>query len=245
MQVEKVVLSEKRNVSLTAYVLDSSIEMPNICVRPGVLVLPGGGYYNCSDREAEPVAMVFLEAGYNAFVLRYSVGENAAFPQPLEDAETALQMIRENAEKWNIDENKIAAIGFSAGGHLSAALASMGKVRPNASILGYPCITGELVGGLAAEIPPVEKHVTKKTPPTFIFGSSEDTRVPIQNSLVYASALAENGVPFEMHVFEKGQHGFSVATNVVCRTEELLSKNRLAAQWTKMCVDWLKNLFEI
>jgi acetyl esterase/lipase len=84
-------------VTLTAYLLDASPDMPNMRVRPAVLVCPGGGYFFCSDREAEPIAMAFLARGYHAFVLRYSLGENAAFPRPLNDAEEALELIRERA----------------------------------------------------------------------------------------------------------------------------------------------------
>lgn len=98
------------NVTLTTYLLDASPEMPNTQVRPGVLVFPGGGYYFCSAREAEPIALAFLAEGYQAFVLRYSVDEQATFPRPLNDAEQALEMIRDNAEAWFVDPEKNSCV---------------------------------------------------------------------------------------------------------------------------------------
>src|SRR3989304_3816830 len=137
------------NVTLTSYLLDSSQEMPNTRLRPVVLVFPGGGYYACSDREAEPIALAFLAEGYQAFVLRYSIGENASFPRPLNDAEEALELIRVNADEWSVDPARIAVCGFSAGGHLAAALGTMGRVRPNALILAYPCILDSISASLS------------------------------------------------------------------------------------------------
>src|SRR5699024_2482850 len=129
-------VNDNKKVTLTAYLLDSSTEFSNINKRPAVLVFPGGGYYTTSDREAEPIAMAYLAEGYNAFVLRYSVGQESSFEVALSDAEAAITLIRDNAEVWNTDGNKIATIGFSAGGHLAAALGTMSKNRPNALILG-------------------------------------------------------------------------------------------------------------
>ena len=126
------------NVTLTKYILDTSFDNRAGYKRPAVLVCPGGGYAFCSNREAEPIAMHFLAMGYNAFILRYSLNENSMFPQPLDDANEAMQVIIDNADEWLVDINKIAVCGFSAGGHLAAALGTMGKIRPAAMILGYP-----------------------------------------------------------------------------------------------------------
>jgi len=246
MKTEIFTLPNGTDITLTTYILDTSEEMPNMKIRPAVLVCPGGGYNYCSDREAEPIAMAFLAQGYNAFVLRYSIGKgNALFPKPLEDAEAALELIRANAEKWSIDKNKIAVIGFSAGGHLAAALAAMGRVRPNAAILGYACILSSMGKILAEPVPSLDEYVDAKTPPTYIFASSEDTVVPIENSLAFAAALDKAKVRFEMHIFEKGNHGFSLATAVVCSTKGSRETNRFATPWFEMCVNWLNNLFEI
>lgn len=118
-------------VTLTAYLLDRTEGLSNTKVRPAILICPGGAYRICSDREAEPVAMAFLAEGFNAFILSYSLNENAAFPRPLNDAEEAIELIRSQSEEWGIDSDKIAICGFSAGGHLAAALGTMGRIRPN------------------------------------------------------------------------------------------------------------------
>ena len=225
-------------VTLAAYILDSSPEMPNFNYRPAMLVIPGGAYKFCSDREAEPVAMAFAARGYNTFVLRYSTGEGkAAFPNPLNDAEEALEIIRENSEKWHIDAKKVAAVGFSAGGHLCAALSAMGRVRPDAAVLCYPCILSSIGDVLAEPVPSVNEYVDEKTPPTFIVSSREDGCVPIENSLRYADAL-------EMHIFSKGYHGFSLANEVVFAKEEDAQYNSHISGWVEMCITWLRKTFD-
>src|SRR5699024_8142662 len=101
---------------------------------------PGGGYSFCSEREGEPIALNFLAQGYHTGVLRYHVGDKRSFEKSLEDAQKALLKIQDLATIWKIDENKIAVIGFSAGGHLAAALSNLSPVKPNLCILGYPAI---------------------------------------------------------------------------------------------------------
>ena len=245
MLTEKINLGENPGVTLTTYILDSSPEMPNMLRRPAVLVIPGGAYKMCSDREAEPIAMAFAAQGYNAFVLRYSVGADKSFETSLRDAETALGMIYDRAEEWNVIKDKVAVIGFSAGGHLAAALSTMGSVRPAACLLGYPCILEEISEILAFPVPGLDKKVDGKTPPTFIFASSQDKTVPIINSVKYAAALAEHKVPFEMHIFERGWHGFSLCTPHVCAAPESVEENKHASQWFRLCVDWLNDTFSM
>jgi acetyl esterase/lipase len=230
------------NVTLTAYLLDSSPEMTNTQVRPAVLVFPGGGYYMCSDREAEPVALAFLAEGYQAFILRYSVGEQAAFPQPLNDAEEALRLIRSKAEAWSLDPEKVAACGFSAGGHLAAALGTMGQVRPNALILAYPCILDSISDVLAAPIPSLEQQVNEQTPPTFLFATAADQLVPVEHSLQFATALDRAKVPFELHIFQNGTHGLSLAKPVTSSGLRVMV-DADAAKWMGLCLAWLENLF--
>lgn len=140
MEKEVMILNEERNVSLTAYLQGVEGEFGNIPKRPGILVLPGGGYQMCSDREADPVAFPYLKAGYQVFVLRYSVKKDALWPQPLEDYDAAMDLIRSRAQEWKLYPDKIAVIGFSAGGHLAGAAATMAKNRPAAAILGMPCL---------------------------------------------------------------------------------------------------------
>lgn len=231
-------------VTLTAYLPEYSEEMKHMAKRPTMLVIPGGAYMFCSDREAEPVAFAYNVYGYNAFVLRYSVGKGkAAFPRPLEDAELAMQTIIDNAEEWNVDADKIAAIGFSAGGHLCAALATMGKIRPAAVVLGYPCILESISNILAEPIPSLDEKVDKKTSPAFIFHAAEDNCVPVEHSLAFSTALAKAGVPFELHVFEKGYHGFSVANNSVYDKQEHVDYQSHLRCWVDMSARWLHQRF--
>jgi acetyl esterase/lipase len=231
------------NVTLTAYLPDTSPEMPNMDSRRAILVIPGGGYHFCSDREAEPIALKFLAKGYAAFILRYSLNENSEFPKPLNDAEEALALIRKNAGEWGVNPRKIAAIGFSAGGHLTAMLSVAGKERPNAQILGYACTLEKIGKILAKPIPGADVLVDDKTPPAFIFASAEDNVVPIENSLKYAEALDSKDIPFEMHIFQKGYHGFSTAEEYVYAEDEHRAYNADCAVWVPLCLRWLDNLF--
>lgn len=242
MKTETLYLSPDTQVTLTTYLLDSSAEMPNSRVRPAVLIFPGGGYRFCSDREAEPIAMAFLAEGYHAFVLRYSVGERAAFPRPLNEAEGALALIRGRAAEWGVDPAMIAACGFSAGGHLAAALGTMGKERPNALILGYPCILESITAILAAPMPSLEKEVGHDTPPAFIFATADDARVPVNNALQFAAAMDRAGRPFELHIFQSGIHGLSLA-KAHTSTGDPDMVNPHAAQWMGLCAAWLERQF--
>lgn len=229
------------NVTLTTYLLDASSEMKNANVRPAVLILPGGGYTICSDREAEPVAMAFLAEGYHAFVLRYSLNENAAFPKPLNDAEEALELIRNNSEEWAIHPNKIAVCGFSAGGHLTAALGTMGRIRPNALILGYPAILSSISDILPAPVPGLDEYVDDTTPPTFIFHTYADYVVPAAHPLAFAAALDRAKIPFEFHLFQNGIHGLSLSKPLTSSGMKAFVDPD-AEKWFSLCISWLKNV---
>ena len=243
MLVKTYNLTDDPDITLTAYIPDISEEMKNMKIKPSVLVLPGGAYKFCSDREAEPIALAYLAKGFNAFVLRYSLNEKSAFPTPLNDASKALKFIRDNAAEFYTDPQKIAVIGFSAGGHLAAALSTMSDDKPNACILGYPCILSSTSPILASPVESVTDYVTDKTPPTFIFAASNDGAVPIENSLSYAEALNRNGISFELHIFEDGDHGFSLGTDVVCASQEAQESCKPNAYWLDRSVQWLKKLF--
>ena len=243
MLVKTYNLTDDPDITLTAYIPDISEDMKNMKVKPSVLVLPGGAYKFCSDREAEPIALAYLAKGFNAFVLRYSLNEKSAFPTPLNDASKALKFIRDNAAEFYTDPQKIAVIGFSAGGHLAAALSTMSDDKPNACILGYPCILSSTSPILASPVESVTDYVTDKTPPTFIFAASNDGAVPIENSLSYAEALNRNGISFELHIFEDGDHGFSLGTDVVCASQEAQESCKPNAYWLDRSVQWLKKLF--
>lgn len=118
LTTQEIILNETRNVRLHAMVQSVNGEFAKISDRPAVLILPGGGYSMCSDREAEVIAYPYLQAGYHAFVLRYSIREHKTWPNPLNDYDQAMELIRSKADEWHILRDKIAVIGFSAGGHL-------------------------------------------------------------------------------------------------------------------------------
>lgn len=145
----------KSKVVLNGYLYESEKSIPRWQKRPAVVVCPGGAYKFCSDREADPIAMQYVAAGFNAFVFYYSVGDDAVYPNPLCELSAALKYIREHSEEWGINPDQIAVCGFSAGGHLAASLGTLwnhpfitertgiknGENRPNALILGYPVIS--------------------------------------------------------------------------------------------------------
>lgn len=240
MKIERMNLTAEQ-VTLTAYLLDESEEMENAKVRPAVLVCPGGGYQMCSDREAEPVAMAFLAEGYHAFVLRYSLNEQARFPQPLRDAEEALALIRMRAEEWNVNPEKIAACGFSAGGHLAACLGTMGKERPNAMILGYPVIRHIPGPVLPYEIPSAAEAVDAMTPPAFLFAAQNDIVVSVEHSLSFASALSANQIPFALHIFQNGGHGFALSKGMTGSGKKTMLDPE-TRKWFPLCIAWLEEL---
>lgn len=239
---EKFTLNEQRNVTLTCYRLDSSEELQNAAVRPAILIFPGGGYHFCSDREAEPIAMAYLAEGYHAFILRYSVGEHSTWPNPLTDAQQALHMIRGNAEAWGVAPDKVAVIGFSAGGHLAGAIGLLSEEKPNAMILGYAVTLKKLIDYLDASIPGLEGTAAPDTPPAFLFATANDPVVPAANSLRLASDLDAQDVPFECHIFQDGAHGLSLAKAHTSRGyREFVSP--AVAEWFSMSVTWLQQVF--
>lgn len=242
MFTETYNLTDDPDVTLTTYISDISEEMKYANTKPAVLVIPGGAYKFCSDREAEPIALAYLAKGFNAFVLRYSLNDKAAFPTPLNDAEKALRFIRDKADEFHTYPDKIAVCGFSAGGHLAAAVSTMSEEKPNACILGYPCILDSTSPILAKPVESLDRYVTPNTPPTFIFAARDDGCVPIKNSLRYADKLDENGVGFELHIFSHGDHGFSLATDTVC-DKHWLKICKQNSYWLDRSAEWLKEIF--
>lgn len=240
MRTEKLVLNEKRNVTLTAYLQEVGGEFFNIVKRPAMLVLPGGGYQYCSDREADPVAMPYLKAGYQVFILRYSVKADAVWPNPLEDYEQAMELIRSKSEEWNLFADKVAVIGFSAGGHLAAAAATMAKNRPNAAILGY-AVTGADVKGCNKTAPDTICAVDSETCPCFLFATRTDNVVPIANSIKFMEALDKYGIAFESHIYSHGPHGFSTCDTSVQHKDTVISSR--VPNWVADSISWLKDVF--
>jgi len=225
-----------------------------------MLVIAGGGYGFCSEREKEPVALYFTSKGYHAFTLDYSVAP-VAYPYQLIEACMAMAYIRENAEEYSLDPNHVAAIGFSAGGHLAGMLATMTSEKPvlealkdkaslskpDAVVLSYPVIavgkyehkgSFDKLSGNDQVLRPtlsLETRVKEDSVPAFIWSTGGDKGVPCENSFMMALAYRNKGVPFELHVFENGEHGLSLAN------EEVITPNAPVAAWKEMAVTWLEN----
>ena len=238
MNTEFITLNEERNVSLTAFLQPVGGRLKNLFQRPAVLILPGGGYHVCADSETDPVAYPYLNAGYHVFILRYSVMEHAAWPNPLNDYEQAMSMIRRRAEEWHVAANRIAVIGFSAGGHLAACAAAMSENRPDAAILGYPLITADSIHDYLPSAPDAAEAVDEKTCPCFIFATRTDNQVPVENSLRFISALERFDIAFETHIYANGPHGLS--TGVPSLTAEKFSGRYCS--WVSDSIAWLNEV---
>lgn len=238
MICDKIVLNSERNVSLTAYIQSESEEFL-LKKRPAMVILPGGGYAMCSEREAEPVALAYMHAGFNAFVLRYTVKSMGGWPAPLNDYDRAIEVINENADKWNTDTNHIGVIGFSAGGHLAACAATIAKHKPDAAILVYPAILKDIVDICQKGMPYPNELVDRNTAPCFIVAARDDGVVNVESSIEFMSALSKNGISFESHIYSYGEHGFSLGNCLISRNA---ATPRLAEWWEKS-VGWLNELW--
>lgn len=221
-----------------------------------VLVLPGGGYGNHADHEGHSIAGWLNSQGIHAYVLKYRVSPHRQ-PTPLADVQRAVRVIRSLADKYEY-KDKVGVLGFSAGGHLTATAVTMFErktydskdeadklsARPDCGVLCYPVVdSGEyahqgsyknLLGEehteeLRQEWNPLN-YVSADTPPCFLWHTFEDPGVPVQNSLLFGQKLADNKVPFEMHVYPEGPHGIgghNLDYYDICRS------------WLSACEKWL------
>lgn len=205
---------------------------------PAMLVVPGGGYGGvCMQTEGHPIAERFTQLGFRTFILTYRVAPNP-FPAPLQDAMRAVRYIRANAAKFRIKPDMVAAVGFSAGGHLVASLATITdhvnaddgdeldafSAIPNAVVLSYPVITAGPLGHEGSvknwsghepteedrELFSLEKHITDATPPAFVWATIEDKLVPCENTILFFQAMKAAGRPCDMHIFPHGHHGMQL-----------------------------------
>lgn len=247
---------------LQMYILDTPGESIGLKIkrRPMIFICPGGGYYKTSYREGEPIAMYFLNKGFHACVLRYSVAP-ARFPVQLEEIDYAIKVILEKADEWKIDINYLFLHGASAGGHLVASYCALygtdwvkSFVKLTGILLSYPVVTSderfihrgsfENLLGDAYEAKKdnlsIEKIVTEKMPPTFIWHTEEDQTVPVKNSLLLTEALEKLGVSVELHLFPKGEHGLSLANELVER-EDGSGIQKDCACWIELAYTWIAN----
>ena len=243
--------------TLEGYILDCELSLGQEKDRPAIVVCPGGGYLYCSPREAEPVALRYAASGYHAFVLRYSVGRDAAGFSPLKEVSWAIGLLRENAENWHIDPEKIVTCGFSAGGHLALAAGLLGEHRPNAMILNYPAVTIPNMPGVDfmlklltgrdtvtdedAAYFSLANHIDKQSPPVFLAATAEDALTPF-GALAVANKYSNLGLDYEMHIFQHGPHGYSVADETSA-DGSIQMLNEAYAHWHELSVLWLKKIF--
>jgi acetyl esterase/lipase len=223
-----------------------------------VIICPGGGYVRLSFlHEGVDEAQWFNSLGVTAFVLKNRLKEYG-HPAPLQDALRAIRTVRSRAKEFGVDPGRIGIMGFSAGGHVAATAGTLydapeGRTgaaidavsgRPDFLLLIYPVITMQppyahagsrlnLIGAhpdqaLMDHLSP-ELQVTKETPPAFLVSTEEDKTVPFQNVVLFFEALKRAGVPAEMHIFEKGPHGFGMRKDLGA-----------ASEWPQRCADWLR-----
>jgi acetyl esterase/lipase len=225
----------------------------------GVIVAPGGGYAHLAmGHEGEDIARWLVARGVAAFVLKYRLGPIYHHPIELGDAQRAIRLVRLNAKAFGIAPDHIGMWGFSAGGHLAATAGThydagnsdssdpidREKCRPDFLILAYPVITllepnahgssrKYLLGDDATQAMLAnlsdDTQVTKDTPPTFLFATTDDGVVPVMNSVAFYAALVKNGVPAEMHLFEHGNHGVGLATG-----------NPQLSIWPELLLKWMR-----
>ncbi len=234
---------------------------PKIATGAGMVVCPGGGYAGLSPHEGAPYARWLNQQGIAAWVLKYRLGSSGyRHPRMLQDAARAVRMLRFHAAEWKLDPKRIGIIGSSAGGHLASTLMThfdsgltnaadpvdRFSCRPDLGVLCYPVITmgglthagsrenllgknptPELMRELSNEL-----RVTPETPPCFIFHACDDDLVPVENSLEFAAALRRAGVPFELHVCQRGGHGMGLGADP--RDPDRMHP------WTRECRRWLK-----
>lgn len=226
-----------------------------------ILICPGGGYSHLAiQHEGHAIAKWYSERGYVAAVLKYRLPQeesvDSSWIVPLTDARQGIRKLRENADQWNIDPEKVGVLGFSAGGHLASSVsvhreeAQKEKVssRPDFSILIYPVISmdssithqGSRKNLLGEKLETDwegyfsnETQVNEKTPPAFLVHSWDDKAVPAENSIRYAKALNQVGIKVELHLFEKGGHGYGMGNKEV---------HGNTAGWIKMSDEWIQAL---
>jgi acetyl esterase/lipase len=230
--------------------------------RGAVMVCPGGAYESLAEAEALPVARFLNGHGIHAFILRYRHAPHFFHPAALEDARRGLRVIRHGGQMgwWAVEAAHVAVMGFGAGGHLAAMLATdpseadamhsdaveRQASRPDAQILAYPVIQISKVGGeekvarnlLGPDAPwgvgatlDADQRVTSSTPPAFLFHTASDAVVPVAHSLAYALALVKNKVAVDLHCFQPGRHGLGLA-----------SENVDLQGWPDLLAHWLKRL---
>lgn len=257
-----------KDVELVSYCPDNFKEFSTGRCRETILLLPGGGYDMVSEREGEPVALRLAGENINVFLLKYNTSP-LRYPYPLIEAYAAIAYIRMNAVQYHVNENKIGVLGFSAGGHLAASAACYHTnskyadllkvndsfIRINGCLLAYPVISTKefshqrsienVTEGGKKELMDlfcIEEHVTEAFPKTFIWHTSTDRCVSVQNSLALAEALSKHHVVYEMHIYPVADHGISLA-NDACYgsnvSEQFLKEIQYPSVWIHAAIHFI------
>ena len=233
--------------------------------RPALIVVPGGAYGMCSEREAAPIASEFFARGFQTFVLKYiTEGADARYPEQLIELGAAVDYVKKHAKELNVNEKEIFVVGFSAGGHLTGNLAveyanvsalagAELNCKPTAVGLSYPVISKinghqgsyeNLLKGYAEEEQEklleklnLDQAVTKDTVPSFIWATATDALVPADNALRFALALARNGVQYELHIYPNGLHGLATASLEINYPQPEMEKARA---WIDSCASFFR-----
>lgn len=228
-------------------------------LRPAMLVIPGGGYEWVSLREKEPIVFEYLTEGFNCFALTYSINEQSKYPNPLLEAVMAMLYIKQTAEQYHTNPEKVCGIGFSAGGHLLGLLVTAYANKEIREIFGEECLHAKLNGAIFSypviltenthagsiqnitggdknllSVVDISKNINKDSTPAFIWTTVDDELVPSESSLELALAYKRAGVPFELHMFKEGEHGLSTAK------EEVETINPAVQPWIRLSHTWLK-----
>lgn len=257
---KKIILRKHENNNdsyMTTYILDDVVD--NQKKRAMIVIFPGGGYSYCTKREGEPIACEFNSMGCNAVVVNYAT--KTPYPQSLIDASDAIVYIREHAEEWNTDPNKIFVCGFSAGAHLAGSIGIMSQKedaikrsdnmnKVNGMILCYPVISSgkfahrgsfDNIGATNAELlkkTSLELQVDANTSPAFIWHTFADDVVPMENSLLLAEAMRKYNIPFELHIYPDGVHGLSMASGITSYNDDIFIVPHVQS-WMPLAKEWL------
>ena len=257
MKMIHIPIPGHNDATLEGYILDCELSLGQETERPAIVICPGGGYLYCSPREGEPVALAYAAKGIHAFILRYSTGKNVAGFAPLEEIDWVIGYIRENAESWHINPKKILTCGFSAGGHVALAAGLIANNKANGMILGYPATSMPNIQGANmmlkllmgrnevtdedAEGFDLISKVDENSPPIFIVSTAEDL-LTYYGALPLAKRYSDLHLGYELHVFQHGPHGYSLASDVSADGSSQVL-NESYAKWLDMSVFWINKVF--
>lgn len=268
-QIIEIDSRECEKAQLYTYFLDNYQEIDLARKRPVVIICPGGAYGYTSEREAEAIAIQYNARGLHACVLKYHCAP-AEYPTALLELAKTVSHLRQNAEQYHIDPDKIIISGFSAGGHLAGSLGvfwhqdwlqtlmqePMSNYKPNGLLLCYPVlISGEkghqgsftnLLGSSYTEelkaMLSLETQVTEYVPPTFIWHTQTDNAVPVEGTLMFATALQKVNVSYELHIYPVGGHGLALASRETMANGYPGSIQKECQNWIRLACTWAHNL---